>query len=100
MVRLFGGLPGPPRMVVGLVAGSQAGMLSIAMTVHGGWVALIVRVIGLVAFSVASVVMIIRAMRGAHRSPSFELGLGVGFAVGALLYWSLVPYEVAVALRG
>jgi len=98
-VRVLGNLPGPVLVGAGLVLGSQAGMLSIAMTVHGGWVALTIRVTGLVAFSVGSVVLIRRGMRGADRSCSFQFGLGIGGAVGAVLYWLLVPWQVAGFLR-
>src|SRR3972149_69060 len=94
MVRIFTALPGPALAALGFVLGSQAGMLSIAMTVHGGWVALIVRVIGLVAFSLGAVVLISRGMRGTGRPSSLQLGLGVGGALAAFLYWSLVPSEV------
>ena len=40
MVSIFKALPSPVLAVWGFVLASQAGMLSIAMTVHGGWVAL------------------------------------------------------------
>jgi hypothetical protein len=73
-------------------------MLSIAMTVHGGWVALAIRLIGLIVFSVGSVVLTWRGVRGTDRPSSFRFGLGIGGAVGAVLYWSLVPHQVAVEL--
>jgi hypothetical protein len=98
MVSIFRALPSPVLAVLGFVLGSQAGMLSIAMTVHGGWVALIIRVIGLVAFSIGSVVFIARGMRGTGRRSSFQLGLGVGGTLGAFFYWLLVPYEIAELL--
>jgi len=99
MVNVFRSLPEPALVVVGLVLGSQAGMLSIAMTVHGGWVALIVRVIGLAAFSIGSVALINRGMRSTGRRSSFQVGLGVGGALGAFLYWLLVPYEIVELFR-
>jgi hypothetical protein len=98
MVSIFRALPSPVLPVLGFVLASQAGMLSIAMTVHGGWVALIVRVIGLVAFTMGSVVLIARGMRETGRPSSFQLGLGVGGALAAFFYWLLVPYEIAELL--
>jgi hypothetical protein len=99
-MSIFRALPGPLLAALGFVLGSQAGMLSIAMTVHGGWVALIVRVIGLFVFSLATVVLISRGMRASGRPSSFQLGLGVGGALAAFLYWLLVPYEIWVELFG
>jgi ABC-type enterobactin transport system permease subunit len=98
-VGIFRSLPGPVLAGVGFVLGSQAGMLSIAMTAHGGWAALAVRVIGLAAFSIGSVALINRGMRETGQRRFFPLGLGVGAALGAFFYWLLVPYEIVELFR-
>jgi hypothetical protein len=99
-MSISGGLRAPALAGLGFVLGSQAGMISIAVTAHHGRVALVIRVIGLVIFSIGSVALINGGMLASGQRRSLRLGLGVGAALGAVLYWLLVPYEVAMALFG
>jgi hypothetical protein len=98
LVGAFGRVQGPALVGVGILLGILAAMLPSAMIFQPGWITLVIRVIGLVVFSVGAVVLTRRGMRGTDRSSSFQFGLGIGCIVGALLYWMIVPLDVATLL--